>query len=65
MLRFVPALHRSVFADFGLKTAQCGIFFALKKSKIFKNILNGLKIMVEQKEERFWKALCPNKLIGY
>ena len=43
-------------------------FFDLKNyknTKKFQKILNRLKIIVEQKEKRFWKAFCPNKLIGY
>ena len=68
MLRDVPALHHSVFADFGRKMAPCGDFWPkklIKKSKIFKKKFNVLKIMVEQKEKWVWKALYPNKLIGY
>ena len=53
---------------FGKKRHCVAIFWPkifLKRQKKFKKILNGLKIIVEQKEKRFWKALCPNKLIGY
>ena len=36
-----------------------------KRPKHFKKVLNDLKIILEQKEKRFLKAMCPNKLIGY
>ena len=52
----------------GEKRQRVAIFWPkklIKKSKIFKQIFNVLKIMVEQKEKQFWKALYPNKLIGY
>ena len=37
MLRDVLALHRSIVADFGRKTAPCGDFLALKTYKKIKN----------------------------
>ena len=55
-------------AIFGEKRHGVAIFwpkFFSKRPKFFKKILNDLKIIVEQKGKRFWKALCPNKLIGY
>ena len=55
-------------AILGKKRHRVAIFWPkklIKKSKIFKNIFNVLKIMVEQKEKRFWKAYFPNKKIGY
>ena len=55
-------------AILGKKRHRVAIFWPkklIKKSKIFKNIFNVLKIMVERKEKRFWKAYFPNKKIGY
>ena len=52
----------------GEKRHRVAIFWPkklIKKSKNFKNKFNVLKIMVEQKEKRFWKAYFPNKKIGY
>ena len=61
--------HNVAFsAIFGQKRPRVAIFWPKIFSKIpknFKKILNCLKIIVEQKEKRFWKALCPNKLISY
>ena len=50
------------FRQFWAKSGTVWQFFGLKKIK--KN-LSDFKIMVEQKEKLFWKALYPNKLIGY
>ena len=48
------------FCRFSAKNGTVWRFFGLKKfqkdKKKFKKILNGLKIIVEQKEKRFWKA---------
>ena len=61
--------HNVAFsAIFRQKRPRVAIFLPKKITKIpknFKKILNRLKIIVEQKEKRFWKAFCPNKLISY
>ena len=61
--------HNVAFsAIFRQKQPRVAIFwpnFFSKIPKIFQKILNCLKIILEQKEKRFWKALCPNKLICY
>ena len=56
------------FVLFDEKRPRVAIFWPkkiAKRPKNFKTFLNGLKIILEQKEKLFWKALCPNKLIGY
>ena len=56
------------FVLFDKKRTRVAIFWPkkiAKRLKKFKTFLNGLKIILQQKEKRFWKALCPNKVIGY